>query len=413
MPRLFRQPREAAPVLLLGVLSGYPVGAAAARRLYEEDAAAQSRQSALWRCATIQAPPSLSVSSGRRCGIPPRWGGCFTAAILRRRCFSGMLLSIGSPCPETPVQGARLRQSLFFPAFVSAVKNSAMTCLFIAAFVIFFGVVISLLPTGNGTAGVLLSGLLEMTNGVTKVSTLAQAPYLRLALQSFLIGTAGLSIFCQVASVLEGSGLSLTPYCYGKLLQGAIALLLTLLLSPFFPQDISVMLPITPELTLSSFAILTALTVGSFLVSVGVVMVFSMVTDAAMRKKIRHKKETICEHARMELLFAVSCCINLRNMRRWLQTFMRLCRHHSPKQTAFPLAEKRRNRSFHMLRWTRKGLIESFGGCPSAGSVVESCIQNCGQPQHKSCSTGKSMPQPGPLLRQIVFSPCGGCEGEF
>ena len=36
MPRLFRQPREAAPVLLLGMLSGYPVGAAAARRLYEE-----------------------------------------------------------------------------------------------------------------------------------------------------------------------------------------------------------------------------------------------------------------------------------------------------------------------------------------------------------------------------------------
>ena len=70
----------------------------------------------------------------------------------------------------------------------------------------------------------------------------------------------------------------------------AIALLLTLLISPLFPQNISVMLPITPELTLSSFAILTVLTVGSFLISVGAVLIFSMVTDAAMRKRRQAQK---------------------------------------------------------------------------------------------------------------------------
>ena len=129
-----------------------------------------------------------------------------------------------------------------------------------------------------------------MTNGVTNVSTLALSLRVRLALQSFLIGAAGLSILCQVAGVLEGSGLSMTPYFYGKLLQGAIALLLTLLISPLFPQNISVMLPITPELTLSSFAILTVLTVGSFLISVGAVLIFSMVTDAAMRKRRQAQK---------------------------------------------------------------------------------------------------------------------------
>ena len=85
-------------------------------------------------------------------------------------------------------------------------------------------------------------------------------------------------------------GISILALTGSILLASFIALLLTLLLSPFFPQDISVMLPITPELTLSSFAILTALTVGSYLVSVGGVMVFSMVTDAAMRKKIRAQK---------------------------------------------------------------------------------------------------------------------------
>lgn len=290
MPRLFRQPREAAPVLLLGVLSGYPVGAAAARRLYEEGRCSTEQAERLVALCNNSGPAFVVGVVGAALWDSPKVGwmlyGCHIAAAL----LSGMLLSIGSPMPRDSRPRGTSEAKPLFPAFVSAVKNSAMTCLFIAAFVIFFGVVISLLPTGNGTAGVLLSGLLEMTTGVTKVSTLAQAPYLRLALQSFLIGTAGLSIFCQVASVLEGSGLSLTPYCYGKLLQGAIALLLTLLLSPFFPQDISVMLPITPELTLSSFAILTALTVGSFLVSVGVVMVFSMVTDAAMRKKIRAQK---------------------------------------------------------------------------------------------------------------------------
>ena len=115
MPRLFRQPREAAPVLLLACCRAIPSAPRRPAGSMRRDAAAQSRQSALWRCATIQAPPSLSVSSGRRCGIPPRWGGCFTAAILRRRCFRACCCRSAPPCPETPVQGARLRQSLFFP----------------------------------------------------------------------------------------------------------------------------------------------------------------------------------------------------------------------------------------------------------------------------------------------------------
>lgn len=290
MPRLFRQPREAAPVLLLGMLSGYPVGAAAARRLYEEGGCNAEQAERLVALCNNSGPAFVVGVVGAALWNSPRVGWMLYACHIAAALLSGALLAVGSPLPPASRRREVPKAGPLFPAFVSAVKNSAMTCLFIAAFVIFFGVVISLVPTGNGTAGALLSGLLEMTNGVTKTATLTLSPHLRLALQSFLIGAAGLSILCQVASVLDGSGLSLTPYCYGKLLQGAIALLLTLLLYPLFPQEVSVMLPITPELTLSGFALLAAMTVGSFLVSVGIVLVFSTLTEAAIRRKSRGQK---------------------------------------------------------------------------------------------------------------------------
>lgn len=69
-----------------------------------------------------------------------------------------------------------------------------------------------------------LSGLLELTSGVSLVS-LVPSPQLgiNVMLCAFLLGFGGLSILLQVWSIVAKSDMSMKPYLYGKLLQGVLA----------------------------------------------------------------------------------------------------------------------------------------------------------------------------------------------
>ena len=284
MPFLFRQPRESASVLLLGLLSGYPVGAAAVRSLYEEGGCSAEQAERLVALCNNSGPAFVVGVIGTAL-----WGNaklgvmlylCHAAAAI----LSGMLLGIGCPPVIEEKAPSPAESPSFFPAFVRAVKASALTSLDIAAFIIFFSVVLALLPAANTLFGRLAAGMLELTNGVQLLRTAEVTVPVRLALQSFLLGLSGFSVLCQVAGVLEGSGLSLRPYLYGKLLQGAIALLLTLLCTSLFPQEIGAMLPLTPALPLPAFTLLTGLLLDSLLLWLGAMLLFSALSE------IRHGK---------------------------------------------------------------------------------------------------------------------------
>ena len=86
MPALFKQPREAAPVLLLGVLSGYPVGAAAARRLYEEGGCTAEQAERLVALCNNSGPAFVVGVVGAALWNSPKVGwmlyGCHLAAAL-------------------------------------------------------------------------------------------------------------------------------------------------------------------------------------------------------------------------------------------------------------------------------------------------------------------------------------------
>ena len=274
-------------VLVLGLLSGYPVGAAAARRLYEEGGCNREQAGRLVALCNNSGPAFVVGVVGAALWGSAKTGWLLYLCHVAGALVSGMVMAVGAPLPgrrcrrevrELPTLGA---------ALIPAVRNSALTCLYIAAFIVFFGVVTALLPVGQGPVGVLASGLLEMTGGVTRARALALAPQQRLALQSFLIGTAGLSVLCQVGGVLEGSGIPLGPYVSGKLLSGAVSLLLTLTVAPLFPQYTAVSLPAVPEISFPAYAALTLLTVGSFSLSALVVLGFSIWAERGRNRRLR------------------------------------------------------------------------------------------------------------------------------
>lgn len=144
----------------------------------------------------------------------------------------------------------------------TAIMNSIHTILLIGGFVVLFSVIISMLSQSHILSGLakilepifyllkidskfssgILTGLIELTNGVKIISSIpVKAISQNIIITSFLLGFGGVSILLQVFSIVSKVHLSIKPYIIGKVLHGIIAALYTYLflnLGLFFNLDV-------------------------------------------------------------------------------------------------------------------------------------------------------------------------------
>ena len=107
-------------------------------------------------------------------------------------------------------------------AFLASVQGAASAMGRVCAFVVFFLVLLSLAETVTGALPPWAAGFLELTNGILRLSPTRSG----FVTAAALLGWGGLSVHGQTASVLEGTGLSMTRYFAGKALQAALSALL-------------------------------------------------------------------------------------------------------------------------------------------------------------------------------------------
>jgi len=125
-----------------------------------------------------------------------------------------------------------------------AIKNSVSTILIIGGFIVLFSVIIAFLKESNlfsslsmilsrilsvfkidrSTIEGVLCGLFEITTGSEIISdSPGISAIIKLPAISFIIGWAGLSVHFQVIGITSRTDLSIRPYIAGKLLQGIIS----------------------------------------------------------------------------------------------------------------------------------------------------------------------------------------------
>ncbi len=121
-----------------------------------------------------------------------------------------------------------------------SITNAISTILLIGGFIVLFSIIISILNSLNIIDSIsnilsyinipsefgqcILTGLLELTNGLNSVSCIhTKYMSIQIIISAFLLGFAGLSIFLQIFSIASKNNLSMKPYLIGKLLQGFIA----------------------------------------------------------------------------------------------------------------------------------------------------------------------------------------------
>lgn len=137
-----------------------------------------------------------------------------------------------------------------------SISNSISTILMIGGFVVIFSSIISILrasgilnslvvlltPTFNflhldsSFISGIITGLLEITNGISFISSInIKHISVNIIITAFLLGCGGLSVLLQVWSITSKTDLSIKPYFYGKLLHGILAAFYTFVTINVFP----------------------------------------------------------------------------------------------------------------------------------------------------------------------------------
>ena len=262
MRPIFKVPGEGAYAFLMGLISGYPVGAKIVCHLRENGLCTKDEGERMLAFTNNSGPlfivgtVGISLFKNQTIGIillVTHILACITVGILfgfmkKKDKIKWDRYSVDTTQKDNKTLGGILGESI---------KNAISTILIIGGFVVIFSIIISILNNsrileiiskmaspiatniGINTEFVkpILAGLIELTNGVKLVSESSIVNHnLSIILSAFLLGFGGISVLLQVSSIVAKTDLSMKKYVIGKLLQGVIASIYVFFILNFIPN---------------------------------------------------------------------------------------------------------------------------------------------------------------------------------
>lgn len=234
MEKIFRVDGSCAPAWILGVLCGYPIGAAVLSGLYENGQVSRdSVERTLPYCSNASPGFIVSIAGGTMLGSQ-RAGWLLLLVHISASLLVGLTMRRKQPrlCP-TPIAKPSERVSLPFPtAFTEAVRRAALTMVQVSGFIVLFSVFLYLLRLAaeafhlGAVSTLLFSGILELTNGIQSLHTYPAGFSIRFLLAAAMLGWSGLCVHCQVLSLTLPQKISAKPYLAGKVLHCLYSVLL-------------------------------------------------------------------------------------------------------------------------------------------------------------------------------------------
>ena len=259
MRPLFNVPGEGAFAFLMGLISGYPVGAKIVANFMDQNIVTKDEAERLLAFTNNSGPLFIIGTVGITLFGSTDIGillfishilACITVGITLRF-FSHSSKTSNKPFSSksnfTPKSNAISFSSLG-EILGKSITNAISTILMIGGFVVIFSVIISILNQSgilDGLTAILspiariihfpdklikpiLSGIIELTNGVNLVANVhIKSLSINIISASFLLGFGGFSVLLQVFSIISKSGLSIKTYTIGKLLQATFSALYT------------------------------------------------------------------------------------------------------------------------------------------------------------------------------------------
>lgn len=249
MRPLFNVPGCGAFALVVGVLSGCPVGAKTVTELLKDGLCTKSEAQRMVCFCNNSGPLFImgAVASGML-GYE-RIGGLLYASHVFSALLVGVCMSFYRRGDVLVSASAPKRDER--ATFSSVVAESVSLMGYVCGFVIFFAVVVAILKQsgmidiiGGMSAdktclGGMIYGAFEMTNGISALGA-GRITASTLCAASFVLGFGGLSAILQVRGIISEYGLSTAVFAAAKLAQGAISAFVTWAMLCFFDVSLPV-----------------------------------------------------------------------------------------------------------------------------------------------------------------------------
>ncbi len=269
MRPLFGVPGEAGFAFLMGLISGYPVGAKIVSNLYEENKCTKEEAERMIAFTNNSGPlfiigtVGISLFGNSMIGILlfiTHVLACISVGILLNIIHNShsknSKISFSNSYKATNAPNKNVSFSSLGEVLGKSITNSISTILLIGGFVVIFSVIISIFNQSHLLDAIsnllkpvisifnipstlikpFLSGIIELTNGVNLVANLHfKEISLNIIVCAFLLGFGGFSILLQVFSIISKNGLSIRKYFIGKLFQAIFASFYTYLALQFLP----------------------------------------------------------------------------------------------------------------------------------------------------------------------------------
>lgn len=245
LEKLFRA-RGCGPILITGLLGGYPVGAQAAAQGYSSGQLSRAQASMLIMFCSQAGPSFLFGMAAHRFPEGKYAWLLWLVQISSALCTARMI-----PAPEWANTATAQPSSI---TLSQAMKKAVSAMASVCGWVVLFRVVLDFLQRFvfflfPKYIIILLSGLMELTNGCLMLSEIPSIP-LRFLWAALMLNFGGICVMMQTSSVIEG--LELKYYIRGKLLQTLFSLLISLAFLGYY----AALLPVLILLFLSDRRIL-------------------------------------------------------------------------------------------------------------------------------------------------------------
>lgn len=303
--RIFSVGKAAGSAFVLGLVSGFPVGAKTAIALYESGQCSKTESERLLSFCNNTGPAFILGSVGIGIFNNRSAGLLLYTAQVAASIITGILFGLfwGENDKKQYIKSVSHPKPPLLDCFLKAIRKGGMGVFNICVFVVFFSVAINLLfvsgiiPLFSSLLGAIFSplgldgsffehisiGFFEVVSGVRSAGEGGLGAE-NLALAGAILGWAGLSVHCQVLSFLSGSGLSARPYLLGKLIQSVLAAFFTYLLAFAAPLESALNvfkknktnpLPVTSITFYRALAVSGAAFIFMILISVAAVLFFA------------------------------------------------------------------------------------------------------------------------------------------
>jgi len=255
MRPLFNVPGIGAYALFMGIISGYPVGAKIVTNFRNENLCTKEEAERLLTFTNNSGPLFILGTVGITL-FYDSWVGLLLLFTHILACISvGIIFRFWKIKIKEQRNTDTLETNINFNSLGEVLSKSILSAInsvvLIGGFIVLFGIIFSILqkthilsilkvpliPIFNllniDTSFIIpiLTGILELTNGVTSVSTIASRNLgINVITCAFLLGFGGISIMLQVLSITSKSDISIKPYILGKLLHGTLAAFYTFLI---------------------------------------------------------------------------------------------------------------------------------------------------------------------------------------